>query len=211
MLRNKGHDIPTWPLLQQIPLPYAKQKLSGMLFAYAVYRFNKTHNIGSSIAKDVAVVRRVAYKYGIFISNDEFPWLGDLKRGINTIVYDHDNRKPNTKLGIFHPLLEKMLTLNNPYHNQTKSLEIFRLMLMQHRFVLRAQHIVKTTSTCDYLTLNTVKFLKDDNNTIYAITINTKKIKTTKILRLQNPGQYIVHVIRNIHVVHIGCIYYAKK
>jgi hypothetical protein len=108
LLRNEGYDIPTWSFLQQLPLPYAKQKISGMAFAYAVYRFNLTHNTGTSITNDVTMIRRLAHKYGIFVQTTDFPWLGDLKRGCDAIVEDHDNRKKGTKLGIFHPLLEKM-------------------------------------------------------------------------------------------------------
>ena len=109
-------------------------ELSNLVKIYLEYIWNKTHNLGVTMGAYLDSLIYVWQINGVNISTRSFPWLRRFKTGASTIAQDVFGRRVNnTKFAILNPQLEHLLAV-------TRDPDVRMAMLLQHRFLLRAEH-----------------------------------------------------------------------
>ena len=166
--KEKGARILTVPQMKQME---HRLIVSTMVERYFEYRFNMTYNTGNTFETDMQAILSFFRSNGIHLTKKDFPWFGPFKRGCNVIAKEvFDKNVGDKKLAIFHPMLEAML----PFVNST---DVQLALLLAHRFCLRAQHYVHTTSDADILTLGQIRFQYNDDGSVHSMTIGNRNDK----------------------------------
>ena len=141
------------------------KRFCALIETYIQYLFNITYNFGNSLEADLTAVKYVCACNGIHINNNDLKWWKRVKNGCNNICRLAFARPPGRKKrALFNPMVEHMLEIAG--NDNTIRLGI----LLAHRFCLRAQHYVKTSSKADTMTYGSLYFQYGNNNEVLSLT-----------------------------------------
>ena len=116
--------------------------------------WNTTHNLGNTLIIYLTSILYVFRIKSIYLTRQMFPWTGQWQSACNREAQRKYNRHVNRmKFAIINPQLEEFLRIVN-------NRDVKMAMLLQHRFVLRAEHYCKPTKQDkDCLRIKHIKFL----------------------------------------------------
>ena len=129
--QSMGNFVPTWKDLIQ-----GKDVIFwiNIVGEYLVEVFNETHNVGKTIAGHLDALLYAWSLKHLHLVRKDFPWLRRFTKGCNVIAQRDFGKKINIpKFAILNPQLEVFL-------KHTIDPHVRMAMLLQHRFVLRAEH-----------------------------------------------------------------------
>ena len=118
--------------------------------------FETTHNIGKTVVANLDSLLYVWQLKGLYLERRSFPWCRRFVRGCNILAQDEFGRRINMpKFAIVNPQLQLMIRTCRDIHVRMG-------MLLQHRFVMRAEHFTLTDASNEkkvWLKMKNIQFL----------------------------------------------------
>ena len=129
--QSMGHYVPT---ITDMKNNKRIVELDNLMMSYLEYLWNQTHNLGNTLKGYVDSLIFMWQIDGVNVSRASFPWLRRFGSGCNRKAQDeHGKRVNNMKFAIVNPQLDIM-------YKTCINVHVKMAMLLQHRFLLRAEH-----------------------------------------------------------------------
>ena len=149
LFESMGNDVPT---LKQLKSNQNMVDWINIVGEYMSDVFDDTHNVGKTVIANLDSLLYCWQLKGLYLQRSSFPWVRRVVRGCNLIAQNQFDRKVDMpKFAIVNPQLELMLKTVNDKH-------VRMAMLLQHRFIMRAEHIVYTADDKLWLKLHNIRF-----------------------------------------------------